>query len=94
MYTGKDVNLIDKKTQVVITSYEMSSNIIASDKHLNNDKTTRFGMVILGKVQKSSFCEVLIKGSSVSELQTQAILLLKSISERVGSDIQRNEFNS
>ena len=52
MYTGKDVNLIDKKTQVVITSYEMSSNIIASDKHLNNDKSTRFGMVILGKVQK------------------------------------------
>ena len=54
MYTGKDVNLIDKKTQVVITSYEMSSNIIASDKHLNNDKSTRFGMVILGKVQKVS----------------------------------------
>ena len=54
MYTGKDVNLIDKKTQVVITSYEMSSNIIASDKHLNNDKSTRFGMVILGKVQKLS----------------------------------------
>ena len=51
MYTGKDVNLIDKKTQVVITSYEMSSNIIAADKHLNTDKSTRFGMVILGKVQ-------------------------------------------
>lgn len=47
MYTGKDVNLIDKKTQIVITSYEMSSSIIANDKHLNNDKSTRFGMVIL-----------------------------------------------
>ena len=58
MYTGKDVNLIDKKTQVVITSYEMSSNIIASDKHLNNDKTTRFGMVILGKVQKFSSSDI------------------------------------
>ena len=29
------------------------------------------------------------KGSSESELQTQAILLLKSMSERVGSDMQR-----
>ena len=51
MYTGKDVNLIDRKTQVVITSYEMSSNIIAADKHLNTDKSTRFGMVILGRVR-------------------------------------------
>ena len=49
MYTGKDENLIDRKTQVVITSCEISSNIIASDKDLNDAKPTRFGMVILDR---------------------------------------------
>ena len=48
MYNGKDVKDINKKTKIVITSYELSTNIIKANKHLKDDDTTRFKMVILG----------------------------------------------
>ena len=38
---------------------------------------------------KTEWLQVIFKGSSETELQTQAILFLKSMSERVGSDIER-----